>query len=214
MASCVKKTFDYIGNVAAAPFVIAFQGKERHYEPPSAIVVSDNLFRHYSCLDFNCSRCCWKTRHWNVYSPAQYQEMRANTTDEQYDITVPLAVNGKEFGFHFEDNTKDICKHLDRARNKCNIHEYNPIHCALPLMKFKRTKRAGGETTYITREVYTRNWFMQCPVKFSPFQEQGLRRTVQLLGRVETMAQELGIPTQLDRIIEEVERRGVEILRC
>ena len=74
LPGCVWKTLDYLGNVAVEPFTAAFNWRGRQYErtftPPKDVVISDNLFRQYDCLDYDCSRCCWKGRFWNV-SPSR-----------------------------------------------------------------------------------------------------------------------------------------------
>src|SRR3989338_6252127 len=107
---------------------------------PSEIIVSDNLFRQYSCLEYQCSRCCWKTMHWNIFTPEQYKSMASiSSSDAGFGQELPISVNGKNHAFYAEDNTDKTCRHLDA--NKCGIHEYNPIHCALPLIKFKRGNR-------------------------------------------------------------------------
>jgi hypothetical protein len=118
---------------------------------------------------------------------------------------IPVKIKGNTFEFYVEDNTDEICKHLEQ--NRCQIHEQNPLHCALPLIKFKRTKRGDSEITYVTREVYTRNWHMQCPVKFKSIDEKGFQKTLGVLGKVKDMADELRINTSIDEIIAFVENR-------
>jgi hypothetical protein len=94
---------------------------------------------------------------------------------------------------------------LDKNTNSCRVHKANPVHCALPLMKFKYNQRT--KTTHITREMFGRNWFIKCPVKFRPMTKEGFETTIFMLNRVKSMADELNIPTYLDEVIKEVYRK-------
>ena len=201
----LDSTFTILSNIATDPFTITFthRGKTHHkeYEPPDNIIMSDKLFRQYDCLDYSCSRCCWKTRYWNIFSPDQYE--RLPTAHKGYAKELTVDIDGATFPFMVEDKTEELCAHLDDDR--CDIHEENPIHCALPLIKFKRTtRRDGSKSTYITREVYTRNWHMCCPATFEPIDEEGYQKTLWIFHRVKDMAEELGISTSIDHIIDDV----------
>ncbi|MGV8086918.1 MAG: hypothetical protein ACP5N1_04765 [Candidatus Woesearchaeota archaeon] len=205
LRSSVDKLFNIIGNIATEPFSIEFQQKGKNqklsYIPPDSIIVSDNLFRQYNCLDYSCSKCCWKLRDWNIFTKEQYSNLPSS--HKEFAKELPVKINENTYQFYIEDNTNELCNHL--KLNSCSIHKQNPLHCALPLIKFKRTKRNNSEITYITREVYTRNWYMQCPVQFKPINEEGLQKTLWVLERVKDMANELQVPTSIDKIITIVE---------
>ena len=203
----MSKFFGYFGAVAKKPFVVCFKedGKliVQKYKPVKKVVISQNLFREYDCLKYVCSRCCFKIRDWNIYTEQQHKDLITYYSNEIiYGKNIFVYVNGKMFNFYVEDNTKIICNHLDKENNLCSIHKINPIHCALPLIKFKLNNRTGK--TYITREYFGRNWLMKCPVKFKPMTEEGFKTTIWMLSRVERIAIELEIETHLRDVINKV----------
>lgn len=217
LTSSLRKEFEILANVSTKAFDVSFKWEEKEhnqtYTPPDQVTVSENLYRQYNCLDYGCSRCCWKTRHWNIFSPEQYRQLAYDAPSHTgFGQELNLTINGKRHPFYVENNTQEICRHL--KDNKCGIHESNPIHCALPLIKFKRTRRSNSEITYITREVYTRNWHMQCPVNFKPINEDGFRKTLWVLERTNTLAQELGISTVLPEIMNTVRGRMATALQA
>jgi len=202
--SSTEKLLSIYGAIAKESLVFKFQKKERVIPPPNNISISPNLYRFYDCRDYDCSRCCWKIRDWNIFTPNQYSKLKSG---DKADMINPVTtqINSKEQTFYVEDNRKETCKHLIIKHNLCNIHETNPIHCALPLIKFKRTKQSeGGVLTHITREIYTRNRYMKCPVSFEEFDERGMKKTLWILGRVQETSEELGIPTSIKEIISAV----------
>jgi len=67
----------------------------------------------------------------------------------------------------------------------------------------------GSDIAYAAREIYTRNWHMQCPVEFKPINKEGFQKTLQVLNRVKNMANELEVETSIDNIIFAVEDRRV-----
>ena len=205
LKNSVDKLFKSIGNIATEPFTVEFQQKDKNhqlnYSPPDGIIVSENLFRQYDCLEYRCSRCCWKTRHWNIFTQEQYNKLPQ--VHKGFGQKIFLTINKNNRLFYVEDNTDEICRHLEN--NSCGIHEENPLHCALPLIKFKRTKRGDSEITYVTKEVYTRNWHMLCPVKFKTINKEGYQKTLWVLGKVKDLAEELQITTSIDKIILAVE---------
>ncbi len=209
LRSSLDKQFNILANIALEPFSVAYaQGPKISgfiYTPPDDIIISDKLFREYDCLDHNCSRCCWKTRHWNIFTPQQYDAMPQEKKRKAQSL--PVVVNENSYTFQVEDNTVDSCQHVEH--NACAIHEYNPLHCALPLIKFKRTKRGDKEVTYVTREVYTRNWHMQCPVELQPITQAGKEKTLWIFDKVKSTAEELGIQTAIDDLILAVEDRKI-----
>jgi len=206
----IEKLFGYLEAVSKVPFFVSFKENKKNvilkFYPVKKVVVSDNLFREYSCLDYNCSRCCWKKRDFNIYTTKQFEELKNKYPNENLPGKKEIIfVNDKIFEFYVEENINQYCRHLDDINNKCKIHTANPIHCALPLIKFKQNKKTN--TTHITREYFGRNWFMNCPVKFKPMTEEGFNTTIWMLSRVKDMADELNIPTYLPEVIEEVKMR-------
>lgn len=222
----IEKLLSYVGLISKVPFSIKIPAGKKykiiHFTPPKNFRISDNLFRSYNCLDYNCSRCCWKKKDWNVWTEQQYKEHKSiSPNSPNYDEkiictietidTIGTIVNTKTtpFVFYVENHTEKICRHLDQEKNMCTIHETNPIHCALPLVKFRYDKRK--QITTITREYYHRNWYMNCPVKFSPMSQLSFEKTIWLLNRVKKMAEELNIPTHIEEIIQTTNKRWKEI---
>jgi Fe-S-cluster containining protein len=167
-------------------------------------VISDNLFRSYNCLNYGCSKCCKKTRFWNIFSADQYEENKKIYDTETYSgKNVTVKVNGKDKEFYIEDHTNTFCDHIDHEGEFCRIHLTNPIHCALPLIKFKRVRNK----TYVTKEYFGRNWNMKCPAVFVPMTEEGYEGLLYMMDRVKRFADEMEIETRIDDIIFEIKNK-------
>lgn len=212
LPSCIKKTFGYLSNVSREDFTIFFnwKGKEHRYEfnRPDKVVVSDNLFRSYSCLDYGCSKCCWYVGFWNIFSNRQMMKMIEKYGSEQgkdYDI-IHVGLHNQDLStqgvknLHIRQHVGTVCQHLDRSTNSCSIHEENPIHCAFPLVKVQRVKN----TTHITRQKFGRNdMTIQCPADFKPMTQSGFDYTIKLLERLRSFGEEMQIKTHMDDVIRE-----------
>lgn len=205
--SAFYKTFHYLADIAVDPFFIEVDGKKIEFlDPPKNIIISKMILRQYNCLDYGCSKCCTKPRFWNVFSKNQYLENLAKYANDPILKEIyngnkkTISVNGKEKDFYVEDHTNTFCDHLDQEGQMCRIHEHNPIHCALPLTKFKRIK----DTTYVTKEYFGRNWNMKCPARFEPLNEEGFNGILWMLNRVKAFADEMDIKTRIDEIIKDV----------
>lgn len=203
-----KKTFHYLGDIAKSSFSIEVGGKLHTYDPPSDVIVSDNLFRGYSCLNYGCSKCCTKTRFWNIFSAGQYEENKRIYENEIYaGKSIIVKVNDKDKEFYVEDHTNTFCDHVDKEGEACRIHLTNPIHCALPLTKFKRVRNK----TYVTKEYFGRNWNMKCPAVFAPMTEEGYEGLLYMMDRVKRFADEMEIDTRIDDIIFEIKNKWKEM---
>jgi Fe-S-cluster containining protein len=201
MKSSFKKAFHYLGDIAIHPVTIEVEGKVMRYDPPAAVKVSKNVLRQYNCLNYGCSKCCKKTRYWNIFSEKQYQENIAAYKDELYNGEMKtILVNGEEKQFYVEQHTDTFCNHLDFEGEFCRIHELNPIHCALPLTKFKRSKNI----TYVTKEYFGRNWNMRCPAEFKPMDKDGFDGMIYMMNRIKSFAEEMNIETHIDKIIYDI----------
>lgn len=200
----IDKLFSYLGSITKEPFTVEFDKFKKKYIPPKKVIISDNLFRQYNCLNENCSRCCWKIRDWNIFTSNQFDELKSKYLEGSRTLIPKIInINNNNITFYVENNTKKVCPHLDRKNNLCKIHILNPIHCALPLIKFKNIKGR----THITREYFKRNWLMGCPAKFKKMDENGYKTTIFMLNRVKQMAEELNINTYIDKIIDEVKEK-------
>lgn len=200
------KEFHYLGDICKEPISLEFGGKEFKFLPPKKVIVSDNLFREYSCLDYGCSRCCKKTRYWNIFSENEYNLNKEKYPTEVFNGNFTEAkVNGVAKKFYVEDRTMTFCNHLDMVGEMCRIHEANPIHCMFPMTKFKRMKNT--QVTYITKEIFGRNWNMQCPAAFKPMTEGGFKSTEYMFLRLKALADEMNVDTHIDYIIEDFQKR-------
>lgn len=203
LKSCIEGYFEYIEKVALEDFIVEFKidNKQFRYEAkkPNKIVISNNLFRAYSCLDLGCSRCCHSHGFHNIFSEEEYKKYLSLTPGQDNYNTLPININGSEFNIKHYSHAGESCQHLELKVNGCSIHQFNPIHCAFPLMKFKRVKGV----TFVTREYFGRNWNMKCPAKFQTVNRSGFDYTMFLLNRVLDVSKEFNIKTDLPRIIQE-----------
>lgn len=196
-----KKAFHYLGDIALEPIEIEFNKKKILFTPPRGVKVSKNVLRQYNCLDYGCAKCCKKPKFWNIFSIDQYEENVSKYTSEVYNGEFTTAiVNGIEHKFYVESHTDTFCNHLDFEGEFCRIHELNPIHCALPLTKFKRMKGI----TYVTKEYFGRNWNMRCPAVFKPLDEDGFNGLIYMMNRVKKFADEMQVKTHIDKIIDDI----------
>ncbi len=203
----IVKNITYLQRISYNPIKIKIFVDNKEYnfilKPTKKIKVSKNLIRQYNCLDYKCSRCCRKVRYWNIFTQKQYNDIVNKYVNEIFEIKkINVKINGKDFTFFCENHTEKICGHLDRKNEKCKVHDLNPIHCALPLIKFKQVK----DITYVTREIFGRNWCMQCPVKFKPMDKNSFNMTLYMFDRIKKMANELFIKTEIDFIINETKK--------
>ena len=203
-SSCLQGYFEYIEKVALEDFEVEYEYEKKKYVykavKPTKIVISNNLFRAYSCLDLGCSKCCVGHGFVNIFSEQEYSKFLDITKAQDDYNHSTIKVKGEDRGIRYYVHTHEVCKHIDTKVNGCGVHQYNPIHCAFPLMKFKRVKGV----THITREYFGRNWNMKCPAKFKPVSQAGFDYTLFLLNRVLDVAKEFNIKTDLERIIPEV----------
>jgi len=208
----VEKCFSYLGAICRDKFRIGIQDKNIIkyiiFHSPKEVIVSDKLFRSYSCLDYGCSRCCTYVGYWNIFSANQYEEIVNNYPKEEFLGEIrTIIVNGKDYKIYVEKHIKDKCIHLKEG--KCAVHLSNPIHCAFPLMRFKRVK----DKVHITREYFGRNWNMKCPARFHTMSKNGYKYTLHILERTKQMAEEFNIPTYIDEIINDVKYKWEHIFK-
>jgi len=209
MEDSIERWLHYLANISKEPLQFSSMHPEMlfQFEPPKAVVVSQMLYRYYSCMDYNCSRCCH--HYWNCYTSEQgsvftYDELQRHTSPP---VWLACEINGRSQAIMLEDHTAPdktkngaVCGHL--KNNRCTIWSREPIHCAYPVMKFKRIK----DTTYITREYYGRNQYIKCPVGFvREGDSKHIFETVyKKLERMELWAEEWGIETHIESILSQV----------
>lgn len=207
----IDKVFEYISNISKVPFTVEIDGKTKEYFPPKRVVVSNSLYKGYSCLDYGCSKCCWYCGFHNILTDNQYTRLQ----EEVLDMNLPyspkgIQINGAIKRIWTHDHTTKICYHLSWQTNSCRIHRFGPLHCVMPLTKVER--RNG--VTYIMRIPFGRNIrYMQCPVVFREIRVEDFDHILFQLSKLKETADEFEIPTYIDNIISQVEEKKKQFLQ-
>jgi len=195
---CIWKQFEYVSAISTKAFKIGHGKYEKYFMPPSRTIISQNLFRQYSCLDYNCTRCCSYVGFVNILNEDEVANLYTFSDKEALlYVEEDIIINEKPSKIFIYDHNNSVCGHVNSEENYCNIYGYEPIHCVFPLMKLKRVR----DTVYITREPYGRNWLMKCPVVFKPMTEMGFQYTTSSIRRLMDFAREYGIPTKGEKIL-------------
>lgn len=183
------------------------------------IVLSDNYFRDYSCLDYpGCAICCNKVGYWNIFTEKQYNILKKENKDDTIKldgIKKEILINGKKVVVYVEDHSVEVCSHL--TEKGCDIHYNNPIHCMLPLIKFKIINSSKwGRRLHITKEIFGRNWQIGCPVTLKEFKfvTEGKfeERCIYPLIKLKEFSKELRVDTNIDFLIDKIKRRYKELV--
>lgn len=202
----LEKALHYPLSVTKEPVTIVYPGgEERRYLPPSRVEISPSFYRSVTCR--MCRRCCfsfskfWTLREHSVLVKL-YPELASNPRADWGEIEV--GINGSKHVFWKLPETKEIgCVFLDQRRG-CLIHDMNPLHCRVPLIKFKRSRT---RVTRVTKEQFGRNWAFGCPVKFGKLsKEEFYKWDLEVMGRIKHFADDLGLATWIDWVIKELKR--------
>lgn len=204
----LEKELHYVFSVSRVPVTVEFPDGVVKTSPPRQVVVSDKFFRDAECK--MCGKCCtveftkfWTPREFEMLS-AKYPE----NVKEAYWFVLPLLVNGRKVEFHCNPPVKGCvfrtsCMFHGGQRG-CLIHECNPVHCRVPLIKFKELRGR----TYVTKEPYGRNYRFGCKAQFVPLTRADFESwDLDVMRRVRLLADDLGVPTHLEWVEKELKRR-------
>jgi len=215
--SCFFGLFEYVERLAKEDFSLMFvdpKGKihKHDFKAPKTVVVSENLFRSYSCIDYGCSKCCWNHGFVNFFSEGEFSQFKEKYDKEAWEGYKPMNgfLNGKEYTFYYHEHTSNLCTHLKTGEiNGCSVHELNPLHCAYPLIKLNRR----GDTVRLTRQEFGRNWQTKCPAEFDAPTPKSYEYAKFLVTRTMNIASEYGIKTFVPEVLEEMEHMWNELQR-
>jgi len=193
-----SKVIYYVGNISKQPIQYTLDGKCFTINTPRKIFISKNFFRGFVCK--SCGRCC-KVNFYNCYSENEFNIFKKVYPEKiQMFDKKDLIVNNTKCNVYVTSHNDDgICPYLS-VDNMCTVHEINPLHCAIPLMKFKNV----DNITYITKEPYGRNWQFGCKAELTkqPITPYMQPRDLYLLTRVKALCDEWGVDTYIDKIID------------
>jgi Fe-S-cluster containining protein len=185
------KWFSYFTRIATSKVEVQVDNEVMTFEPPEVITISPLLYRSDNCST-NCDKCCYFNFNlWAGCEPipntAQLEHIVVNSH-----LAKPIFI---------EPHSKKLCPHL--TKQGCGIHDINPIHCRMPLMKFKQVK----DKVYITKEQFGRNWALGCPVKFGPHDLKAYGEDMNRLCRVKKVVEYFDIETAISTIIAMVDNK-------
>lgn len=204
-------------------------GSSEYEFPKRRIRISDRFWRADGC--YRTGKCCSKVSMELFLSseefaklvqlypepgqlqPWQAMQIQLIQKDERFERhsapTVWTSIGGKDCPYLSNDGSTDGWK--GGAIAGCNIHELNPIHCALPHLYFdlKNTKKpVEHQYVNITKRQFGRNWAFGCPVTFIQYNEFARKRDLLLLNRVRDLLIEFtGTADRVSDIIKVVEER-------
>ena len=210
LKSSLEKAFGYVSVIAKEPVILKFDDKEiilNNQVSRDNIKISDFYFRDYSCMNFpGCVICCSKVKFWNIFTMKQHEAIKKDGIELTGEIK-EISINSKESKIYVEDHTVKECPHMIDG---CRVHLDNPIHCMLPLVKFKER----NVKLCITKEVFGRNWQFGCPINVSVFEpikpENYYYRCIRPLDKVKEFAEQFNVDTHIDYIIDLVNLRYSE----
>jgi Fe-S-cluster containining protein len=114
----------YFHALARSPFT--FKGQV--YQPYQKFVVSDKVFRSYTCPE-GCGACCMRcSLVWDQPNPYATDKVVHN-------------INGVDKEFYVDpqaDHQSRYCKHLSDT-GRCGIYLHRPLPCRIELFKFVHT---------------------------------------------------------------------------
>jgi hypothetical protein len=115
----------YFHALARKPF--EYHGETQR--PYSALVLSEKVFRDYTCPT-GCGACCMKVSL--VFDRPRPSDVPVLDLHE-------FTVNGRSLSFPVDPQTdrriERFCRHLDE-NGRCGIYEYRPLPCRFELFKF------------------------------------------------------------------------------
>jgi len=191
------KLVHYLGSISKHDIEYILDNEKYIVKAPKKIYVSSNIFRKFNCMQ--CGKCC-TVSFWNCYSNNEF-----NKLIELYDIkkdfdTKEIIINNNKYSVFVNPHEKEgKCIYLN-DKNGCSIHKLNPIHCRIPLIKFKYYKT---ERTYITKEPYGRNWQFGCKAVLN--KDLDLKNIsedeLNTFNRIKELADEWKIETYINEIV-------------
>jgi len=216
----MEKAFNYTALISKEDMKVVVDGKEcklNNHIDKNKIIISDNYFRDYSCMDYpGCVICCNKVGFWSIFTEKQYKDLKKDNKDDIIDLSgekKEILVNGNKIVVYVEEHMQRDCPHL--RENGCDIHFNNPIHCMLPLIKFKNLKTKTGNKLHITKEVFGRNWQFGCPVTLKEFHfvsfEKFEERCIYPILKLKEFSEQLKVDTNIDYIISIIKKRYKEL---
>lgn len=204
-------------------------GSSEYDFPKRELRISERFWRADGC--YRTGKCCSKvsmdlflsseefSKLQKIYpsglAPWQSVMMQTRVEGEGFkgfiNSTIWTSIGGKDCPYLTSDGSEDGWK--GGAIAGCNIHELNPIHCALPHLYFDiRNAKKPFEQQYIniTKRQFGRNWAFGCPVTFIPYNEFARRRDLLLLNRCKDLLIEFtGSANRCSDVISRIEERNL-----
>lgn len=198
-------------------------GASEYNFPYRDIKISERFWRADGC--YRTGKCCSKVSmdlfmstdeflKLQAIYPASLQlwqslQLRVVSDGKQTMPVVWTSIGGNKCPYLSNDGSTDGWKGMALAG--CNIHELNPIHCALPHVYLDiRNARKPVEQQYvnITKRQFGRNWAFGCPVTFVPYNEFARKRDLLLFNRIRDLLLEFtGTCERVDDVIARIEER-------
>lgn len=161
------KWVGYFAKIATTKVEVELDSEVMTFEPPKSIAISSLLYRSDNCL-ITCNKCCYFPKACLWAACESYLKSASPKL---------ITINNKD-KLIFTEEFK-TCPHIVLGVG-CGIHEINPIHCRMPLMKFKQVK----DKVYIIKEQYGRNWALGCPIKFGDYNLSAFNEDINRLTRI------------------------------
>lgn len=208
------KLIHYVGYLTKEPFTAQYGKISTSYNPPEEVILSPLFFRGDVCL--NCNRCC---KDFTTTFTESGKDRILSATKADYDVfdlamdrhsllldkltEAEILLNGKPVKFYayFHPAESRKTRRCDFLLNgRCGIHPVKSVTCALPHMNFFYSSR--NNKTYIRRQQFGRNFYLQCPTVFSAFDYESYKSwDLVWLKKLEEVSNDMGISTYLPDVL-------------
>ncbi len=201
----LDKELHYALYMVKKPVVITYpDGEVVKFAPPRQVVVSPNFYRSAECQV--CKKCCGKVSFTKFWTEREFTLLREQYPEQVASVDwriVPIGVNGHTIPFvTLPESEGSGCPFLDEEKG-CLVHNINPLHCRMPLIKVKNK----NGMTRVTKEAYGRNWVFGCIAEFGPLPREEFEAwDLEVFGRLKGLISDLQIPTRIDWVIRELKR--------
>lgn len=227
----ITKIMQYVQSVAKGPTIIDGKTYDRGV---TAIRLSNTFFLTDGCNI--CGHCCipetnvyteseyrlimnFKEEDWikEGFNVDLLRRLKKGIRQEVHNVNgvdktiYKYDIEKQTIEFEGRDKPKDSCTwvvQLNKNNYACGIHPVSSITCQMPHLTVRVSTR--GITRFMVTQ-YGRNWAIGCPVKFEePSSEEQFEQIkesrVAKFRHLKEVADDLGIPTYLQEMIEYTEK--------
>ncbi len=190
----LEKFLHYPLSLVDLPVTVRFpDGETKRWSPPVRIEIHPSFYQDVHCK--LCGKCCrgfsrfWSKREMEALGRSYPEESKLlkgglEVLDLQIEQTgcTPHLVNV------YVLQRDQTCRFWDKVRG-CMIRDLRPIHCHMPMIKFKNQ----DGVLMVTKEPFGRAHMLGCTASFHSVTQEGFQRDLESLSHVMFLANDLGL---------------------